>query len=124
MSDKIRGQIGELAVVEYLVSNGYTLLERNYNCRYGEIDIIVCNNEYIVFVEVKARGPRTIASPCEFVTKSKQRKIVTTSCFYLSNKKNNLQPRYDVFEVTLNDELPPKVLNIRHIENAFLTRGR
>ena len=124
MSLNLKGAIGEDAACNYLIKKGFIILKRNFTCRFGELDIIAKNKEYILFVEVKARGERALASPCEFVTKSKQRKIITTSLYYLSQNKSDLQPRYDVFEVTINDNLPPEVININHIENAFLTHRR
>lgn len=120
MSMRIRGDIGELAVAEYLTQKGFKIAQRNYSCRFGEIDIIAEDKEYIVFAEVKARGQNAIASPCEFVTKKKQKNIVTTALFFLSSKKSKLQPRFDVFEVILDNNLPPEVISINHIENAFL----
>jgi len=49
------GSIGEKLAADYLERIGYSILQRNFRCRYGEIDIIACNSEYLVFCEVKTR---------------------------------------------------------------------
>jgi putative endonuclease len=110
------GKIAEMKTANYLKKKKYTLVEYNYTCRFGEIDLIVKNKKYIVFVEVKMRNENSIASPCEFVDKSKQRKIIATAQLYLAQNHTNLQPRFDVIEVISADN---KIKSIKHLENAF-----
>lgn len=111
------GTLGENTTVKYLKKNGYKIIDRNYSCRFGEIDIIARQNEYIAFVEVKARGKDALFSPIQAVTFSKQKKIKYTAELYLSeNDLNNLQPRFDVAEIFVNNN---KVDKINYIENAF-----
>lgn len=119
MLKRQRGDIGEKACVKYLEKKGFDIIAKNYTSRFGEIDIIAKSSEYIIFAEVKTRNPNSIASPAEFVTKSKQNKIAITAVFYLKEHKIKLQPRFDVFEVTIDLNEPPKVTAINHIENAF-----
>jgi putative endonuclease len=90
---------GETYAEEYLIKKGFSILDKNYHSRYGEIDIIAADNEYIIFTEVKTRGINTIANPCEFVTKSKQKKIIITAMYYINEKNIKLQPRFDIIEI-------------------------
>jgi putative endonuclease len=119
---KLRGVMGEQAVCDYLKEKRFTILKRNFSCRYGEVDIIATDREFILFCEVKTRGRFSLASPASFVTKQKQRRIITAALFFLSGYNTDLQPRFDVFEVFLNDDLPPVIEGINHIENAFYAK--
>ncbi|MBR3148920.1 MAG: YraN family protein [Eubacterium sp.] len=110
------GKIGELKAAEYLRKKHYKLVDYNYTSRFGEIDIIVKNRKYIVFVEVKMRNQSSIAEPREFVDYSKQQKIIATARFYLAKNPTDLQPRFDVIEVFNEDG---KIKSIKHLENAF-----
>lgn len=111
------GTLGENITVKYLKKNGYKIIKRNYGCRFGEIDIIASKNEYLAFVEVKARGKDALFSPIQAVTPGKQKKIKYTAELYISeNGVNNLQPRFDVAEIFVKDN---KVDKINYIENAF-----
>ena len=92
-------------------------MSANYRTRLGEIDIIACDSEYIMFVEVKTRGESSIALPREFVDSSKQKKIISTANIYMSTFGCDLQPRYDVAEVYLDKNGKAKEIN--YIENAF-----
>lgn len=110
------GKKGERVAGRYLRAHGYSITQMNYSCKFGEIDIIAQNDEYIVFVEVKTRNKNYIASPCEFVGEAKQSKLIKTAQTYLSFHEISKQPRFDVIEVVNNGRLNKK---INHIENAF-----
>ena len=71
-----KGNFGEELSVKELLNKGYRILERNFSSRYGEIDIIAENDNYIIFVEVKLRKIINNWYPKESVNKSKQRKII------------------------------------------------
>lgn len=114
-----KGKRGEDFAAEYLIKQGYKILERNFHSRYGEIDIIAQNDDYIVFVEVKARQYNSMISGREAVNFSKQRKIVKTSVLYLQEHYFDLQPRYDVIEISLSKQ---RICGIEHIESAFNTQ--
>lgn len=113
------GSLGEEYAEKHLVKHKYRIVARNFRCKFGEIDIIAQNKEYIVFVEVKTRGNNAIAPPAAFVTKSKQGKILKTASFYLANNPSDLQPRFDIAEVTYSD----KQATVNYIENAFIQEG-
>ena len=110
------GKLAELKSIMYLKENKYKILDFNYSCRFGEIDIIAKKKKYIVFIEVKMRNENSIAQPREFVDDSKQRKIIATSGLYLSTHPSKLQPRFDVIEVIFSGD---EIKSIKHLENAF-----
>lgn len=109
------GLEGEEKAAKYLKKQGYNIIAKNFQTRFGEIDIIAEDKEYIVFVEVKARSERSIAEPREFVDIRKQRKIIRTAEIYLSENTTEKQPRFDVVEVK-KDKMK---IHINHIVNAF-----
>lgn len=94
------GNWGEDAATEYLQDEGYTIVERNFTCTYGEIDIIARNKEGIVFVEVKSRRSLKFGRPSMAVTKTKQAKIRKSAFCYLRTRKTFYRHiRFDVVEV-------------------------
>ena len=109
--NNLAGAWGEAVAAEYLQKKKYKILATGYRCRFGEIDLIVANKEYLVFVEVKLRKNDRFASASEYVDRRKQDRLRTTAAIYLSEYTTDLQPRFDVIEI--NDD------NINHIKNAF-----
>ena len=73
------GNSGEDLAARYLESNGYEIVARNFHSRYGEIDIIAKNAEYIAYIEVKTRGISSYGLPRDAVTLQKQQKIIKTA---------------------------------------------
>ena len=112
---KNRRQIGmeyERIAGEYLQSQGYEILEYNFHCRFGEIDIIAKQGEYIVFIEVKYRSSERYGEPLEAVTKGKQRTISKCAQSYLyKNRMWDMPVRFDVVGMREND--------IEVVHNAF-----
>lgn len=109
------GSAGETAAANYLKRRRYKIIDRNFSCRFGEIDIIAQKDGYIVFVEVKTRKNEDFAMAREFVTYSKQQRLIRTAMLWLQQYDTELQPRFDVIEV-VGEGIGRK---IRHIENAF-----
>ena len=95
------GGMGESLTADFLRKNGFVIVKRNYHCRYGEIDIIAENKEYIIFTEVKTRREDSLVSPAEAVDARKQGRIILTAEDFLSKYVTELQPRFDVAEVTV-----------------------
>lgn len=96
----ILGRKGEDEAVKYLEGQGYKIIERNFLCRQGEIDIIAVDKEYIVFVEIKARTNTNYGLPSESVTTRKIRHMLKAIQYYLY--KRNLEGeniRIDVIEI-------------------------
>lgn len=112
------GLIGEQLAVNYIRDNGYSIMDRNYRTRLGELDIIAKKDNIIVFIEVKTRTSNTYGMPSEAVTYRKQKTIQRLSQQYILHRKLNdtcLNYRFDVIEVKVID----KKYKIDHIENAF-----
>lgn len=111
------GAFGEDSVVKYLKKQKYKIVERNFVSRFGEIDIIAKNKEFLAFVEVKTRKENNLVSGVSAVDSIKQQKIILTAEYYLSQNETALQPRFDVAEVTYAQN--SKNFEINYIENAF-----
>ncbi len=113
---KLLGRSGEAAAAEYLKRKKYRILGMNYTCRFGEIDIIAENRDYLVFVEVKQRKSGDFAAPREFVNAAKQRRLIAAASLWLQQNRTEKQPRFDVVEVYAPGG---RAERINHIENAF-----
>lgn len=115
MQSNIYGKKSEIIASQFLKEKGYKILETNHKNKVGEIDIIAQDNDYLVFVEVKARMSCAFGDPLEAVDYRKQQKLRKTAELYLIMKrKTNFNCRFDVVSI-LGNENP----EITHIENAF-----
>lgn len=117
--NNLAGAWGEAQAAAYLKKKRYKLVTANYHCRYGEIDLIVSNRKYIVFVEVKLRKNDKFANAYEFVDIHKQERLRTTAALYLSQNPTNLQSRFDVIEVYAPEGVETLKPQIHHMESAF-----
>ena len=113
------GAWGESLAAAYMQKKKYKLLASGYRCRFGEIDLIVADRKFLVFVEVKLRKNDRFASAMEFVDRNKQNRIRTTAEVYLSQTPTDLQPRFDVIEIYAPDGVDTKKPEIHHLEDAF-----
>mgnify|MGYP002535881866 FL=1 len=113
------GPWGEEKAAGFLLRKGYALVASNYRCKFGEIDLIVKNRRYLVFVEVKLRKNAEFAQAREFVDYRKQQRLRTTASMYLSRYPTSLQPRFDVIEIYAPQGTETKKLIINHLEDAF-----
>ncbi|NMM65675.1 YraN family protein [Clostridium sp. P21] len=112
------GFLGEDIADNYLRQIGYTILDRNFSCRIGEIDIIGRDGNHICFIEVKTRYGSLYGNPCEAVTYSKQQKIFKTAEIYIMKKKLfKFNFRFDVIEIIFNNS--NSIPSIRLIKDAF-----
>lgn len=110
--EKIKtGKAGEEKAVNYLKGKKYKILEKNFRCPYGEIDIIAEKNKTLVIVEVKYRKNISFGKGYEAVGLPKQQKIIRTTEYYINEKNLKMPVNFDVISID-NDE-------ITHIENAF-----
>ena len=123
MNRQTKGKLGEDAVCAELEKRGHTIIARNYRKRVGEIDIISKTDRYIVFTEVKTRKLGSMVSGLEAVDFTKQRKIVLTADAYLTENPAELQPRYDIADVTVTRGESPKITEITIYEDAFSADG-
>ena len=96
------GHIGEAVAARYYQKQGCELVTHNYHTRMGEIDLILREPDgTLVFCEVKTRRPGAMVSPAEAVTRSKQRKLIRATEYYLQQTRQSDEPvRFDVAEVT------------------------
>lgn len=117
--DNLTGPWGEATAAEYLRRKRYEILETGYRCRFGEIDLIVRNRKYLVFVEVKLRKSPRFARAAEFVDRRKQDRIRITASMYLSRYPTDLQPRFDVIEIYAPEGVNTRRPEIYHMEDAF-----
>ena len=113
------GAWGEATAAEYLRKKRYEMVAAGYRCRFGEIDLIVRDRKYLVFVEVKLRKNGDFAQAMEFVDRRKQDRIRITASMYLSQNPTALQPRFDVIEIYAPQGTDTPRPEIRHMEDAF-----
>ena len=115
------GKIGEDIAVKYLQEKNYQIIERNFECKQGEIDIIAKDKEEIVFIEVKTRANILYGKPKEAVDKTKKKHIYSCAEFYVFLKKLENSPiRIDVIEVYKRKQ---KYL-VNHIKQAITERPK
>lgn len=119
MTDENLGAFGERKAANYLRLHGYKIIDTNWRCRSGEIDVITKKRDYIVFVEVKLRKNNAFGEAREFVTPAKQRRVMSAAQLWLQANDTELQPRFDVIEVYAPDGVNTRKVTINHIENAF-----
>ena len=117
--NKIKGNYGENLACKYIKDEGYEILSRNFNCSYGEIDIIASKDDEIVFIEVKTRCQNTYGEPIESVTSNKKNHIYNTAKYFLY-KSNLLDAniRFDIIEVYL-DDAEYYQYNLTHYQNVI-----
>lgn len=117
--NNLSGAWGEALAAKYLKKKHYKLVATNFRSRFGEIDLIMENKAYLVFVEVKLRKSDAFASACEHVDHRKQDRIRTTAEIYLSQFPTQLQPRFDVVEIYAPNGTETIHPEIHHMEDAF-----
>ena len=118
-NNNLTGHWGESLAAAYLEKKRYRLVACNYRCRFGEIDLIVQNRRYLVFVEVKLRKQADFAQAREFVGPQKQRRLKAAAELWLAQHETVLQPRFDVVEIYAPEGIQTKKPVITHLEDAF-----
>lgn len=114
------GKDGEKRVAQFLRRRGFSVIKRNYQCRYGEIDIIAENKEYILFVEVKTRKENALISGVDALNGKKRQRISLAAQDYITKTLCEKQPRFDVAEVTVSEKADGNVgFSLKYFENAF-----
>ena len=97
------GRIGENIIADYITKLGYKVVERNFACNQGEIDIIAKDKEELVFIEVKTRTDISYGEASEAVTNTKKRHLINSIKYYIYKQKlENQHIRIDVAEVYIN----------------------
>lgn len=113
------GRWGESETARWMTRRGYRLIDRNWRCRFGEIDLISTYGKYICFTEVKLRKNDRFAQAREFVDERKQEKLRASASLYLATHPTNLQPRFDVAEVYAPEGTQTRSPRVCYLENAF-----
>ncbi|MGV8935175.1 MAG: YraN family protein [Gallionellaceae bacterium] len=108
------GAQAELVAAQYLQQQGLTLLQSNYHCRYGEIDLILQDGETCVFAEVRLRSLGTFGGAAASIDARKQAKLVRTAQHYLASLKRLPPCRFDAILMQSTD-----INKIVWIKNAF-----
>jgi putative endonuclease len=108
------GDAAETLAAQHLVRHGLTIVQRNYHCRHGEIDLIARDGAALVFVEVRLRSPGKFGGAAASITPAKQQKIMATARYYLSALPVMPPCRFDVL---LLDSLSADRIN--WIKDAF-----
>ena len=113
MNKRATGTRYEELACAYLKDHGLFVLQKNFRCRIGEIDIVAREGDTLVFVEVKYRSSSSLGHPEEAVSYYKQQKIIRTAQFYLCRYgiSDNVPCRFDILAIEGE--------TIRHIKNAF-----
>lgn len=118
MTDRrAKGDRGEAVTAAYLEARGHTILDRQWRCRWGELDLVSRDPSGTVrFVEVKLRGGRTVGLPRDAVGPRKQERLRRTAALWLDARDPDAPARFDVAEVY---EAPDGALRVVYLEDAF-----
>jgi putative endonuclease len=112
------GRRGEALALAFYQENKYKILEKNWQSNHFEVDIIVKNEEYIVFCEVKTRSGNVLVEPQASVTPQKQRNLIHAANHYVLKHRINLEVRFDIIAITLNGDQH----TLEHIPFAFMPK--
>ncbi len=111
------GDRGEKIAASYLKKRGYKIIDRNFRCKLGEIDIVAYDGKTLVFVEVRTKRSTQFGSPECSVSFKKQKKLISLANFYI--KKHRLfdrHARFDVVGITIDRK---NRCNVNLVQNAF-----
>ncbi|MDG0973448.1 MAG: YraN family protein [Crocinitomicaceae bacterium] len=115
MTNQEMGKFGEDYAASYLRKNGYQILDRNYRFKKYEVDIICKHDDYLVFVEVKARNTSEIGPPWKAVTRVKQRQIIQCAHQYIISKDIDAEVQFDIISIVHNNS----GTFLEHLDRAF-----
>ena len=118
-NSRLLGRWGEAQAAEYLRRHRFTVLASGWHCRFGEIDLIAREGNFLCFVEVKLRKSEKFGRAGEFVDRRKQEKLRITAELYLAQNPTELQPRFDVVEIYAPLGLETRAPDIILHKNAF-----
>ncbi|MDE6455423.1 MAG: YraN family protein [Dysosmobacter sp.] len=114
---KVSGDQGEALAARYLEKLGYTILDRQWRCRFGELDLVARSpGGVLCFVEVKRRGPGAIGLPREFVDGRKRQRLRRTANLYMGFHNLDCPARFDIAEIY---EEKDGGLRVVYLEDAF-----
>ena len=114
------GRVGERLAREHLERLGYRVVAANHRTRFGELDLIVCDDTWLVFVEVKTRRAGALESSVQAVSADKQQRVRRMAIAWLAeapDRPRSRELRFDVVAVTVDRH--SRLLRLDHIEAAF-----
>lgn len=114
------GDEAENLAVQFLISKGYEIKERNWRCHHQELDIIAQKGVFLVVAEVKSRAGNFIVEPQLAVDRNKQKFIISATNAYIRQKNLDLEVRFDIISIIFFQSGH----KLDHIENAFYPRLR
>ena len=117
--NRLLGRWGEALTADYLRKQGYEVVASGWRCRFGEIDLIAQNREYLCFVEVKLRRNDAHGTAGSFVDFRKQGRLHTSAELYLAEHGTDRQPRFDVVEIYAPQGLKTTSPDLIWHQNAF-----
>ncbi len=118
LSRRERGALGEKIALDFLIERNFSIIERNFRCREGEIDIIARDGDYLVFVEVRAKTSPNMGTPEESITPAKGQRLVTLAQTYIQLHENlPAQWRIDIVAIDMDSLGRPARVEL--IENAI-----
>ena len=106
---------GEKLAIDFLLKNGYKILEKNYRYLKAEVDIIAQKDNVLAAVEVKTRSTDYFGSPQDFVNPKKIKLLLSAIDYYVNEKDLDVEVRFDVIAI-----IHQKTIKITHLEDAFL----
>jgi putative endonuclease len=117
MKRRETGQRGEKLAADFLTKRGYRILETNYRCPHGEIDLVARHGDFLVFVEVRTKKSPEFGSPEESITQIKKERLIATAQHY-QQEHDNLPPSWRIDVVALEMDWRGKPLRMELVENA------
>jgi len=109
------GKKGEQLAVDYLISKGYTIVQRNYRFQKAEVDIIAKKEDNLAIIEVKTRSTIDFGNPQDFVKPKQIQRLVKAVNEYVNVNNLDVEVRFDIVAIVRQG----KGFNIEHLENAF-----
>lgn len=104
LSKREQGEAAETAALHCLERHGLHLVERNFYCKLGELDLIMRDGNYLVFVEVRSRRTTRFGRAVETVAYRKQQRLVRSAAFYLQKYRLDLPCRFDIIGINRNSD--------------------
>ena len=109
------GKKGEQLAVDFLLKNGYNIIERNYRFQKAEVDIIAQKKDILAIIEVKTRSTTDFGNPQDFVKPKQIQRLVKAVDEYVTVNDLDVEVRFDIVAIVKEK----KDFNIEHLENAF-----
>ena len=118
MERRDTGRLGEKLAQDFLKKQGFHIIDTNYRCPEGEIDIVARHNDCLVFIEVRTKTNPVFCSPEESVTRTKKRRLIATARHYRQSH-GHLPTSWRIDFVAVELDQKAKPLRIELIENAI-----